>query len=70
MLLSFFIIFLIFRFISSTVEEYIASGITYIADYMELSESLAAVTLIALANGAGDVITAIVACIFYINNNI
>jgi len=64
MLLSFFLIFLIFRFISSTVEVYIASGITYIADYLELSESLAAVTLIALANGAGDVITAIVACIF------
>ena len=64
MLLSFFLIFLIFRFISSTVEAYIASGITYIADYLELSESLAAVTLIALADGAGDVITAIVACIF------
>ena len=29
---------------------------------MKLSEPMAAVTLIALANGAGDVITAIVAC--------
>ena len=59
--ISFFIILLIFRFISATVEEYIASGITFITEYFELSESMAAVTLIALANGAGDVITAIVA---------
>ncbi len=56
------IIFYIFRFISSTVEEYIAGGITYIAEYLKMSEALAAVTLLALANGAGDVITAIVAC--------
>jgi len=59
--ISFFIILLIFRFISATVEEYIASGITFITEYFELSEAMAAVTLIALANGAGDVITAIVA---------
>ena len=56
------IIFYIFKFISSTVEEYIAGGITYIAEYLKMSEALAAVTLLALANGAGDVITAIVAC--------
>lgn len=43
------------------MEEYIAGGITYIAEYYKLSEAMAAVTLIALANGAGDVITAIVA---------
>lgn len=55
------IIFYIFKFISSTVEEYIAGGITYIAEYLKMSEALAAVTLLALANGAGDVITAIVA---------
>jgi len=60
--ISFFIILLIFRFISATVEEYIASGITFLSEYFELSEAMAAVTLIALANGAGDVITAIVAC--------
>lgn len=47
------------------VEEYIAESITYISDYMQLSDQLAAVTLIALANGAGDVITAIVACIYF-----
>ena len=60
--LALFIIYLIFRFISATVEEFIAAGITYISDYFKLSEALAGVTLIALANGAGDVITAIVAC--------
>ena len=49
--IALFIILLIFRFISATVEEYIAAGITYISDYFELSESMGAVTLIALANG-------------------
>lgn len=63
MCIALLIIYFIFKFISATVEEYIANGITYISEYFKLSEALAAVTLIALANGAGDVITAIVACI-------
>jgi len=54
-------LFLIFRFISASVEEYIASGIIFITEYFELSEAMAAVTLIALANGACNVITVIVA---------
>ena len=69
---SFFIIYLIFNLTSAIVEEYIASGITFISEYLKLSEALAAVTLIALANGAGDVITAIVACsniLIFINKN-
>lgn len=33
----------------------------YLSHYLKLSESLAGVTLIAFANGSGDVITAIVA---------
>lgn len=56
-----FIIYIIFSFTSATVEEYIAAGITYINEAMGLSEAMGAVTLLALANGAGDVITAIVA---------
>lgn len=59
--LSFLIIILIFRFISAVVEEYLAPAITFISEYLELSEALAAVTLLAVANGAGDVITAFVA---------
>jgi len=43
------------------VDEFIAPAIEYLANFMKLSESLAGVTLIALANGAGDVVTAIVA---------
>ena len=54
-------IFLIFKYTSIVVEDYIAEGITKISDALKLSEALAAVTLLALANGAGDVITAIVA---------
>ena len=60
-MLSFFLIFLIFKFISSVVEEYLAPSITYISEWLKLPEALAAVTLLALANGAGDVITALVA---------
>lgn len=43
------------------MEEYLAPAITYISEWLDLSEALAAVTLLALANGAGDVITAFVA---------
>ena len=59
--MSFLIIILIFRFISSVVEEYLAPAITYISEWLDLPEALAAVTLLAVANGAGDVITALVA---------
>lgn len=55
-----FIIFLIFRYTATVVDEYIAEGITNISEAMGLSESLAAVTVLAFANGAGDVITALV----------
>ena len=54
-------IFLIFRYTSIAVDEYVADGITKISDVLGFSESLAAVTLLAFANGAGDVITALVA---------
>jgi len=58
--LSIIIIWFIFKFMQATVEEYIAPGITYISEWLAISEALAAVTLLALANGAGDVITAVV----------
>ena len=51
--LSLMFIYFIFSFISAVVDEYIANGITHISKTLKLSESLAAVTLIALANGAG-----------------
>ncbi len=38
-----------------------APSIAYISEWLKLPEALAAVTLLALANGAGDVITALVA---------
>ena len=38
-----------------------APSIAYISEWLELPEALAAVTLLALATGAGDVITALVA---------
>ena len=59
--LSLILIFLIFKFISAVVEEYLAPSISFISDWLGLSEPMAAVTLLAFANGAGDVITALVA---------
>lgn len=60
-ILSLIFIFLIFKFISSTIEEFCAPSITFLCEWLKLSEALAAVTLLAFANGAADVITAIVA---------
>ncbi len=55
------LILILFKFIVSTVDEYIAPGIVFLSKKFKLSEALAGVTLLAFANGAGDVITAIVA---------
>ena len=55
------IIYFIFSFITGLVDEYIAPSIVYIKEYFNMPEAFAGVTLLALANGAGDVITAIVA---------
>jgi solute carrier family 24 (sodium/potassium/calcium exchanger), member 6 len=50
-----------FRWIGIVVEEYLAEGITRISAWFGFSEALAAVTLLAFANGAGDIFTAMVA---------
>ena len=55
------IIILIFKYTAIVVEEYIAEGIEKISNWLGFSEALSAVTLLAFANGAGDVITALVA---------
>ena len=54
------LIFLIFRFICDLVDEYIAESIMYINGWLGLSEVVGGVTLLALANGAGDLVTAVV----------
>lgn len=56
-----FSIFLILKYTALTVDNYIAEVITKISDKLKLSQSFAAVTLLAFANGAGDLITALVA---------
>ena len=55
------IILVLFNFICKTIEEFVAPAVVYLAKYFKLSEALAGVTLLAFSNGAGDVITAIVA---------
>ena len=53
-------LFFIFKFICALVDEYIAASIEFIVKKYKMSDAIAGVTLIALANGAGDVVTAIV----------
>jgi len=51
-------IFIMFYAVSSTAENYLEPVLTKIARIFRFSESLAGVTLVALANGASDVISA------------
>jgi sodium/potassium/calcium exchanger 6 len=55
------VLVLIFKFICALVDAYIAASIEFIVNRFKIGDALAGVTLIALANGAGDVVTAIVA---------
>ena len=61
MILAVIIIFLILKVINDIVDEYVAEALVYVSEWLKMSEVLAGVTLIALANGAGDLITAVVA---------
>ena len=54
------VVYLIFTNIMALVDEYISGSIIYICKKLEMSEAFAGVTLLAMANGAGDVITALV----------
>lgn len=44
----------------TVIEKYVAPGLTKISDTLKLSSAVADATLIAFANGAGDIITAVV----------
>ncbi len=59
--LIFLILAILFKFICTAVEEYLAPCIVYLSEYLKLSDALSGVTLLAFANGAGDVLTALVA---------
>lgn len=59
--LTLIIIYLTFSYIAIVIDEYVAEGIQKISDFLGLSETVAAVTLLAFANGAGDFITSLVA---------
>ena len=53
-------IFILFNMVNDVVDAYVSNSITYITKISNMSEAFAAVTLLALANGAGNVITSIV----------
>jgi solute carrier family 24 (sodium/potassium/calcium exchanger), member 6 len=55
------VIFIIFNVLSNTCEEYMAPSLLKISKKLKMSEVLAGVTLIALANGAPDVISSFAA---------
>ena len=55
------IIFWLFVFICKVVDDYIGEALLFISNSLGMSDALAGVTLIAFANGAGDVITSLVA---------
>lgn len=50
-----------FRYLAIVIDDYCAEGITKITNWLGFSQALAAVTLLAFANGSGDVVTALVA---------
>ena len=53
-------ILLLFKLMSTIIDKYVAPSLTKISDTLRLPSAVANATLIAFANGAGDVITAIV----------
>ena len=54
-------IFIIFKYTSLAVDEVVVEAILRISTKLGLSEALSAVTLLAFANGAGELITALIA---------
>ncbi|CAD8144515.1 unnamed protein product [Paramecium octaurelia] len=60
-LMAIFVVLIVFRFMSTLVMYYLTPAIEFITEKLNISQSLSAVTLLAFANGAGDVVTAIVA---------
>ena len=59
-LIALFSLFLIFRLLSFIADEYETPALLKMSEFLRMSNTLASVTLLAFANGAGDVITSIV----------
>ena len=56
-----FVLFIIFKYVATTVEEYIAGAIQEISNALNMSDSLASITLLAAANGSADMMTVLIA---------
>lgn len=50
-----------FYLMSDTANKYLSQGLTNISDKLNLSQNLAGVTLLAIGNGANDVVSSIIA---------
>jgi sodium/potassium/calcium exchanger 6 len=60
-LLAILIMFMLFRLIDQTSDEYLSVALNKLSKYMKISEALTGVTLLAFANGAPDIVTSMVA---------
>ena len=56
-----FILIILFFLLSDTCNNYLSVGLTKIVDILKMSQNFAGVTLLALGNGASDVISSLVA---------
>jgi sodium/potassium/calcium exchanger 6 len=59
--LFFILLFIIFYLLSDTSNKFLSDSLTKIVDKFKMSQSLAAMTLLAFGNGASDVISSLVA---------
>ena len=59
--LSLIVVFFNFRYLAHVIDDFCSEGLAKVSDWLGFSQALAGVTLLAFANGAGDVITSIVA---------
>jgi len=59
--LSILLVLVLFNLLGTTADRYLAPSLEVLTEKMRMSETIAGVTLVALANGACDVISAVVA---------
>ena len=60
-LISILVVFFAFNLLGTTADRYLAPALEILTDRLKVSETIAGVTLVALANGATDVVSGIVA---------
>ena len=57
--LAIIVIIFLFKFMADVVDEYMTNSLIYFAKIFKMSEAFAGITLIAFANGAGDIFSSL-----------